>query len=179
MFTNTGEVTDENTINQFIADKKDIFWDASTEPDNYWKFDIELLSEDSAKINHSDTSFAYSIIHQDGILYFQQNDTITSLNDPTKKQYKYAPLYAEVNKIDMYNVIAKYIPCIYLKEVNGEIIYPVLCMKEKIIDGSISTNSTYSNMNNEINPTYPTSIISDTKTDTIVYQENQLVFKLR
>ncbi|MGD2034800.1 MAG: hypothetical protein PVF73_07080 [Bacteroidales bacterium] len=164
LFTNTGEITDTHTINNFIADQPDYFWRTEYAADE-WNVEIELISESSAKISDSDTTVYFDLVRENGLLFFQYQGTTPVFGSASDERLKYPPL--------------SFYSWYYAIESANEIYFPYVSYIEKIYDnnGWLIAGNGIDNYNNEFNSDYLVGIQNETYlTDTIAFQENKIVF---
>lgn len=176
-FTNTGEIFDEITINKVIEGYENIFWTNGYEL-NEWKVEIEIISDSKAKISYIDTVIYYNLININGIKYFQSQDTILCQEILPNNRFQYAPLYTDI--ISFSQPLSAYVPCIYLIESNRELHLPLISYIEKyyVNNTGILYEMGKKNYNNVLNPTFLENIQNTMNDiDTIVYQENKVIFK--
>lgn len=181
MFTSDGEVFDSTKIDSFVRGYHTYTYNAVSheisDTDgylffnfknnsgiiNYWNFNIELLSDDSAKVR----GMINKTKRLNGVLYFISKDTVHGNNFLIKNiKLKYFPfeIYSYYDSSNpSYNAI--FIPCIYAYEIDNEIHIP--------LTGFVSKSMATTEINNVINLSY----LQDFKDDTIVFQEGTLIYK--
>ncbi len=177
-YTNTGEILDIQTINKFIAEHKEYFWQTDYQS-NDWIMGIDIISETKAKVFNSDTATYYDLIHKNGIIYLQFKDTMVSYSSLINEKFKYSPLYIQ-SYTGYLKISYKFIPCFYVIEANSELQVPILNYIEKKYDnsGDFLSGSGLGNYNNVFNTDYLNSIKNNSSIiDTIVYQENNVIFR--
>ena len=182
-YTNSGEITNDETINHFISNFNDYFW--QTVPvDSSQNIEIEIVSENRAKISYNDTTEHYNLFKMNGVTYFQIQDTSISFIPLEDDHLKYSPRILKYPSnipssigINDYYV---YIPCLYFIESTGMIYFPKVSFVEKLYNSENILSSAYArgNINNEFNTSYLNYIqLNNGIIDTIAYQDNQVVFK--
>ncbi|HEY4788324.1 MAG TPA: hypothetical protein VIH57_19860 [Bacteroidales bacterium] len=177
-YTKTGEITDTPTINDFIAEKKNFFWQSDLQINN-WHFEIEIISDTLAKITDADTSIYYNLIRKNGIVYFQDKNRMWNSDGPlTDERLKYSPLYIRFSPYTNGGYL--FIPCYYIIETSGELHMPFASYFEKIYGstGNLISYQAKGNYNNVFNTTYLSKVQnSGDLIDTIVYQDNTVILK--
>lgn len=164
VYTNTGEITELNTINNFVAGQEDYFWPAGYS-DEIWGIEIELISESSAKLSNSETTVYFDLVRNNGLLYFQEKGTTPVYLVPTDERLKYPPLSPN----SWYFAI----------ESGNEIYFPFVSYHEIVFSntGEIMSVSGIGNYNNEFNTSYLEKLQNQSPfIDTIAFQENRIVF---
>ena len=177
-YTKTGEISNLQTIDKFIVEHKDYFWETDYKS-NDWVGEIEIISETKAKVFNSDTTIYYDLIHKNGIIYFQLKDTLFSPGSLINERFKYSPLYIQSSS-GAIGTSYRFIPCFYMIEANNELQIPILSYVEKEYDnnGNHLSEKGLGNYNNVFNTDYLNSIKNNSYiTDTIVYQENKVVYR--
>jgi hypothetical protein len=178
-FTNSGEIKDPVTVNNFINGFENYFWTNPVAFDDE-SFEIELLSDKKARmIVDSDSIINFDLIRRNGILYFQSQDTTFSHSYLTNERFRYFPLYMSALPVSSGFQGTIYLPCIYAMEVNGEIRLPFASYIEKYynISGQLSSYQGIGNYNNVISTSYLNKIQAASFIDTFVCQDNLIVFK--
>ena len=174
-YTNTGEINDESQIMDFIEGYNEKFWQVGYQSDD-WQVEIEIISELKAKIYYSDTIIDFDLIHKNGILYFQFTDTLEFHGLwTTDERLKYSPLYFQ-NKRPII-----FVPCKYIIKSNGELHVPIVCYVDyehefhfNQEEGKYVPAIWIGSYNNVFNTNYLENLQSR---DTIVYQDNKVIFK--
>lgn len=177
-FTKSGEITDSYVINRYIEDRKDFFWQ-STLNFSDWQYEIEILSDSSARISNNGTT-NYDLIRKNGLLYFQSKNGIVFSGEPLiDDRFKYSPLYQGEYPVTIGGGYF-YIPCFYILESDNELHMPFVSYYHK----SYSSNGEFlyyqakGSFNNAFNMNYLNKIINNEYLiDTVVYQENFVIFK--
>jgi len=180
-YTKTGKITDEAKISDFIKGQSQYFWPSDDQP-TAWHFEIEILSDSKAKISDSDETVFYDVIRKNGIMYLQSRDTLMSFMDITNERLKYTPLYMKKHLLPIAagGQVYEYIPCFYIIESKGGLHIPFVSYVEKLYGsmGEFFSGQGIGNHNNEFNPAYLNKVQnSGNLIDTIVYQDNRIVFK--
>jgi hypothetical protein len=175
--TISGVITDTLMINDFIAEKKDFFWH-STFKFGDCQMEIEVINDTTAKITDGDTIYC-DLIRKNGIVYFQSKNGIMYFNGHLlDERFKYSPLYIREYPFTIgggYGII----PCYYFIESNGELHLPYVSYLEKIYSstGDLSYDAR-GNYQNVFNTSYLSKVQnSGSLIDTIVYQDNNVIFK--
>lgn len=175
-FTNTGEITDQLKINDFIEEQNEHFWQSGYQSNN-WQVEIEILSESKARIYDSDTSIYFDLVRKNGIIYFQFADMMISHSALTDERLKYSPLFVQSEPTPG-GVSSLYLPCYYIIESNGELHVPFVSYVETISTGNFMSSQGIGNYNNVFNTTYLNKVQNNGNLiDTIVYQDNKMIFK--
>ena len=181
LFTNSGEVTDPERINGFISGFEEYFWlntdSLSTED---WNVRIELLSETRARmILKSDSITDFVTTRKKGVLYFEYLDTIITNCDLVNEILRYHPLYmVSVSSFPGMQTTA-FIPCMYAIENGDQLYIPMVSFIENIYydNGNLMTSQGSGNHNNELSPSYLNSLSLMPLTDTLLFQNNFVIFK--
>jgi hypothetical protein len=174
-YSKTGEITDILRINGFITEKKELFWQSDYQS-NDWHLEIEIISDTTAKISDSDTTLYYNLIRKNGIVYLQSTDTIWICDRSfLDSRFKYFPLYLQEYPTTL-GIPGVYTPCIYIIESNGELHIPFVSYLQKCYNstGDFSFELVKGNYNNVFNTAFFSHIQNG---DTIVYQDNMMIYK--
>jgi hypothetical protein len=181
LFTNSGEVTDPKRINNFISGSEDHFWiDTGSVSSDNWDVAIELLSETRARIIvNSDSIIDFYSTRKNGVLYLEYLDTLIRNGSLVNEKLKYHPLYI-VNLPSYFGGQATvFVPCVYAIEEGDRLYIPVVSYLERIYCDcdKIIYSQGMSNYNNEFNTSYIDSISSMNLNDTILYQNNKVIYR--
>jgi hypothetical protein len=179
-FSKFGEIKYNSVINNFISESKDFFWQEGTASSDDWNIEIEILSESRARmITKSDSPIIFNLARKDGILYFEFPDTAVITNFYSNELGRLSPLYMENILIYPGYSITKFIGCIYASESESEIKFPVMSYMERTYNTNdeILYSRAGRNINNYFNISYLSKISQGSMTDTIVYQENEIIFR--
>ena len=185
VYTNSGKVTDQQSINKSSSGIEKYFWKPGYQT-NYGITEIDILSESKAKVVTTDTTRNFDLIHKNGIIYFQAHDTVLvnydlfSLSYFIRETTKYSPLIIGPVMGSGYSNYV--IPCLYIIQSDQELQIPVMGFFEKQYDNTDApaSKSTHgiAGINNVINPDYLNKIQNRTKgIDTLVFQDNTVIFK--
>jgi hypothetical protein len=178
-YTNSGEITDELKIREFIMGQDDLFWQIGYQSVDL-QIIIEIISETKAKISSTDTLIYYDIIRENGIMYFQFSDTLVSYGSLKNDRLMYSPLYIQSNP-GITGIPSLYIPCYYIIESKGELHIPMVSYIEKVYGatGDLMSSQGIGNFNNVFNTIYLNMIQNSGSSliDTIVYQNNKVIFR--
>jgi hypothetical protein len=180
LFTNSGEVTDQEKINRIISGFENDFWlntDSLSTDD--WNLQIELLSETRARmILNSDSITDFITTRKKGVLYFEYLDTLITNCNLVNEILMYHPLYmVSVSSFPGMHTTA-FVPCIYAIENEDQLYIPMVSYMENIYydNGSLMASQAIGNHNNEFNTGYINSLSLMPLTDTILYQNNKVIF---
>lgn len=177
-YTKSGEITDTLMINDFIAEKKDFFWH-STFQFGDCQMEIEIINDTTAKISDGDTIYC-DLIRKNGIVYFQSKNGMKIYQGSlTDERFKYSPLYIRDFPVTIGGGFL-FIPCDFIIESNGELHMPYVSYLEKIYGstGDFLSSEARGNFQNVFNTNYLSKVQNcGSLIDTIVYQDNRVIFK--
>ena len=183
VYTNSGKVTDQQSINKSISGYEQVFWKPGHQT-NYGITEIDILSESKAKVVSTDTTRYFDLIHKNGIIYFQAHDTVIGndgfgLFDIIRERTKYSPLFIKP-VAESIGIGYSIIPCLYIAQSNHELQIPIMSFIEKNYgnNGDLISKYGIGSINNVINPDYLNKIRNDPyMIDTIICQDNKVIFK--
>jgi len=182
LFTNSGEVTDPERINGFISGFENYFWmNPDTLSYDSWDVQIELLSETRARmIVDTDSIIDFNVTRKNGILYLEYHDTLMSMGNLIDSRLKYHPIYMVTLPSYMGGQTNAFIPCIYAIENEDQLYIPMVSYMENIYyeSGMIMASQGIGNYNNEFNTGYLNSLSLMPLIDTILFQNNYVLFSL-
>lgn len=180
VYTNSGEVNDSTVVSNLFDRYKKYFWKPGQQSD-YGMTEIDILSETKAKITYAyhDTVFNFNLVHENGIIYFDAPDTI-STTQVGNVLLKYHPICIDSVR-GYYGTIYGVIPCLYFIQSNNELQFPLVSFVEnEYMIGEPGPPAPYfeENVNNVFNTDYLNEIQNFTSIeDTIVFQNNQVIFR--
>jgi len=204
IFTNTGEINNEQLSINFISKWSDYFYkeDSFKFIDFDFNGKITLTSGIQSTVEGFDTTVNYSIKQVDHVIYFESSDTaysrfdLINMKDP---RFLYSPITHTDVKAGgvagfppMPTYLYGYLPCIYALDKGQVIKIPFISFLEKnctadtswSIFGNCYNTSAVSNINNLFNESYLSRSIYNEqlnslyqRRDTVVIQENYIVFR--
>ena len=190
-FTNNGKIND-SLLTLGLIDKWSNYLYNGGEF-NYDNFDfkgkITLYDNNKSTINNLDSVLNYRAISKNGVIYFESPKTsysfsnLINMKDP---RLMFGPItQTSITKSTIYNnpleqqtIRYGYLPCIYGIEEGNKIKFPFLNFVEKNRQASLAFINRLSNVNNKFNENYIINK-SDKDKDTIVIQENFMVFTIQ
>lgn len=175
--SNSGEIKSLDSINKFIGDYEVNFWKNDRNSELFFIKEIDLTSDTTAIIAYQDTAYQYKYVHLNGSIYFQRYDTIVTRRPIQNSKEKYAPLYFKVISSDAFGQKTAFIPCVYALKKKREIHVPMVTYIAKTSSEYRSDLDKAASVNNELQESFINSILNSKFTDTIVYQQNTVIFK--
>lgn len=170
-FTNNYQPLSDKGIQSFVNGNKDGYW-VQTTTSRQDSILIEVYSEDSASFNGR----SYQITRKDGILYFESyRKSMTSHADVVKdERFYFSPLTIENHGYGM-EIFYRY--CYYFYEERGRLVMPMITFKHNRWENQFFSSSGVINANNIFNTSWLENLNTTSFIDTVVYQENQVVFR--
>jgi len=88
-YTNTGKIKDQEVVDNFIEGKEDYFWQEDHQSGD-WQIEIEFISESKARIYDDVTTMYFDVIRDNGVVYFQFEDTVSTFASVTNERLKFS-----------------------------------------------------------------------------------------
>lgn len=177
--TNSGWITEDSLLKKFITGYEEFFWTESNQEHEFPEIEIECISDKKARFIHTNKEvYEFDLIRKNGILYFQSTDTIVQNVQFTHGLFRFSPLFFSTLMNYPGHFVTLFAPCIYAWERDREIRIMQLSWIEKqyLADSSIYNSQGGGNAQNAMHPAYLSKIASSPLIDTLVYQENEIIF---
>ena len=139
VFTNNGEIEDEQLSNGFINSWSDYFYkeDSFRFEDFNFNGEITLNTNNQTTVQASDSVMYFEFKQKDGVIYFESSDTAYSVNLEDKR-FRYGPITQTgikqgppIGLSPIFSYYYGYLPCVYALDNGSEIKFPFISFLEK------------------------------------------------